>query len=699
MINKEQVNIHKYPNNNDSSFLVTLDDLHPQGTKDGGNDFGFDNFNKNNFFWNQLYLAKEKIPEIKFTLFTVANWIDKPDFPSGIFSPLRRIFRIRRSYPLETFNLSKKDFNSWINFINKKTEEGLIEIGLHGYTHHNPIKKFAPSQEFKGISEKRAEEKINQTLETFDKSGLKYAKIFRIPGWGFENYLSKLLKRYGINYLANSSDFYSNILEKSQISGILNQNITELNHIENGIYNLTANCYPDQTSRAVSIAKTKGVIVIHGHISQTTLGLKYVDKNFANNLITIKNEIENQTLNKIWFTSVYEFCNYQDALRKVTFDINEDSIVFKNNSEVDLNGFTFSIANQSFILNLKSNSNHKFNLKNLSNFDEGIKVSCILTVYNGEITILESLNSITTQTYKNLEIIIINDGSNDNTKNLIEDYIKKTGDLRIVLLNQENQGRSKSRNNGANVSNGEIITFMEDDAIYHKDYILNASKHFAEMLHGKCGGIIGPHYVWNKTNSVTTRVKDIERRRNFLNYKPFSTWFYSKEMFTKIGGFNENLEFGEDVEPAKKIKKLGYHFTFEPNCRWLHKEPENFFNYLKRKFKGGIGIASLEKLDTRKNIVPLKWFLILITTLFLGITSIYLLNLAELFFAFIFIALFLILIRVRDIKKGLKVSDEKLLFISFGIYIEYIWWFSTFCGYIYGKIIDNNRILKELRGR
>jgi hypothetical protein len=89
----------------------------------------------------------------------------------------------------------------------------------------------------------------------------------------------------------------------------------------------------------------------------------------------------------------------------------------------------------------------------------------------------------------------------------------------------------------------------------------------------------------------------------------------------------------------------------------------------------------------------------LITTLFLGITSVYLLNLSELFFAFIFIALFLILIRVRDIKKGLKVSDEKLLFISFGIYIEYIWWFSTFCGYIYGKIIDNNRILKELRGR
>ena len=98
-----------------------------------------------------------------------------------------------------------------------------------------------------------------------------------------------------------------------------------------------------------------------------------------------------------------------------------------------------------------------------------MKISVIIPVYNSEKYIERCLNSIINQTYKNLEIILLNDGSTDKSYSIIEEYKKL--DSRIKLINQNNQGVAKTRNKGILNSTGELIMFVDNDDYLDCDYI------------------------------------------------------------------------------------------------------------------------------------------------------------------------------------------------------------------------------------
>ena len=89
------------------------------------------------------------------------------------------------------------------------------------------------------------------------------------------------------------------------------------------------------------------------------------------------------------------------------------------------------------------------------------KVSVIVPVYNVEKYLTRCLDSIVGQTYKNLEIICVNDGSPDNSAEILVRYAKK--DERIILISQENQGLSGARNAGLEVATGEYTVFVDSD--------------------------------------------------------------------------------------------------------------------------------------------------------------------------------------------------------------------------------------------
>ena len=91
-------------------------------------------------------------------------------------------------------------------------------------------------------------------------------------------------------------------------------------------------------------------------------------------------------------------------------------------------------------------------------------VSIIIPTYNNADTISRAVNSCINQTYKNIEIIVIDDGSTDNTKEVLNRY---SSDERFKYIYQENQERSAARNHGLDVSKGEYIQFLDsDDEIY-----------------------------------------------------------------------------------------------------------------------------------------------------------------------------------------------------------------------------------------
>lgn len=98
-----------------------------------------------------------------------------------------------------------------------------------------------------------------------------------------------------------------------------------------------------------------------------------------------------------------------------------------------------------------------------------IKVSVIIPAYNAEKYIKMTVESIINQTLKEIEVIIINDGSTDNTLSIINELEKK--DDRIIIINNENKGVSYSRNIGIKKSRGEYLAFIDADDWIEKNYL------------------------------------------------------------------------------------------------------------------------------------------------------------------------------------------------------------------------------------
>ena len=102
------------------------------------------------------------------------------------------------------------------------------------------------------------------------------------------------------------------------------------------------------------------------------------------------------------------------------------------------------------------------------------KVSIIIPVYNVKQYLSEALDSVINQTYKNLEIIVVDDGSNDGSEIICEEYAKK--DERIKLIHRENGGLSAARNTGLDNVTGEYVAFLDSDDIFLPEAIETALK-------------------------------------------------------------------------------------------------------------------------------------------------------------------------------------------------------------------------------
>ncbi len=118
---------------------------------------------------------------------------------------------------------------------------------------------------------------------------------------------------------------------------------------------------------------------------------------------------------------------------------------------------------------------------------EGYKVSVIVAAYNIQDYIVKCLESIANQTYKNLEVIVVDDGSSDNTGKLADEFAEN--DNRFIVIHKKNCGVSSARNKGIDVASGDFIGFVDGDDIIEDDMyemlVNNAIKYNADISH--CG--------------------------------------------------------------------------------------------------------------------------------------------------------------------------------------------------------------------
>ena len=154
-------------------------------------------------------------------------------------------------------------------------------------------------------------------------------------------------------------------------------------------------------------------------------------------------------------------------------------------------------------------------------------ISIVIPVYNVEKYIKECIESVINQTYKNLEIILVNDGSTDLSRTICEEYEKK--DNRIKIIDKENGGLADARNKGLEYINGELVTFIDSDDYIKEDMIEtllnNLIKENADV------SICGYYLAYNKKNDYK-----LEENVNSFKYYDVSAWakLYKTELFKNI---------------------------------------------------------------------------------------------------------------------------------------------------------------------
>jgi glycosyltransferase involved in cell wall biosynthesis len=100
-------------------------------------------------------------------------------------------------------------------------------------------------------------------------------------------------------------------------------------------------------------------------------------------------------------------------------------------------------------------------------------ISCIVPVYNGELYLGEAIHSILAQTYRPLEVIVVDDGSRDGTYDVAANY----GD-RLRYVRQANAGPGAARNHGLNLARGEYVAFLDADDIWHPEKLMRQMDRF-----------------------------------------------------------------------------------------------------------------------------------------------------------------------------------------------------------------------------
>lgn len=178
------------------------------------------------------------------------------------------------------------------------------------------------------------------------------------------------------------------------------------------------------------------------------------------------------------------------------------------------------------------------------------KISIVIPYYNRSNSLTRALESVRAQTYKNIEIVLVNDGSTDDSGDVVDSFALNNKHLKIINISQENKGPAAARNIAIKNSSGEFIAFLDSDDSWVPEKLSTqmdlADKYSADLV--SCNS--------NVITSIGLSRKYYTRRSfEKINYKKALFKYYTstpcvlvrKSAIIDVGGFPEDMRIGEDM--------------------------------------------------------------------------------------------------------------------------------------------------------
>lgn len=227
-----------------------------------------------------------------------------------------------------------------------------------------------------------------------------------------------------------------------------------------------------------------------------------------------------------------------------------------------------------------------------------MKLSIIIPVYNSEKYLKRCIDSILNQSYKNFEIILVDDGSTDSSPDLCDIFAKQ--DDRVKVIHKKNGGTSSARNAGLEIVTGEYLTFMDNDDYWDTDNCLE--KVMANLSETKADILIHENKIfWNDTNELKMPVNTCKREcvinkpahealAHIITNNGINRCVWSKVMKTKIIKEN-NIQFPVGMR-SEDIDFVGKVLCFAKSYDWCE---ESFYMY----GKGHSGAQTTQKISDK----------------------------------------------------------------------------------------------------
>jgi cellulose synthase/poly-beta-1,6-N-acetylglucosamine synthase-like glycosyltransferase len=220
------------------------------------------------------------------------------------------------------------------------------------------------------------------------------------------------------------------------------------------------------------------------------------------------------------------------------------------------------------------------------------KISVIVCTYNGTRTLRECLSALVALDYPDYEVIVINDGSTDDTAAIARDYP-------VRLINQSNEGLSAARNTGLAASDGEIVAYIDDDAFPHCYWLRYLATAFARSFHVGIGGPnlppAGDGFVAECVAAAPGNPLHVLLSDELAEHIPGCNMAYRKDALVAIGGFDPRFRAaGDDVDICWRLQDRGWTIGFCPTAIVWHHRRNSVRAYWKQQYGYGKAEAQLE---------------------------------------------------------------------------------------------------------
>jgi len=202
--------------------------------------------------------------------------------------------------------------------------------------------------------------------------------------------------------------------------------------------------------------------------------------------------------------------------------------------------------------------------------DDNPLVSVIIPVYNGEQYLAKTIDSVLAQTYRPFEIIVLDDGSIDNSAEIAQSYKE------VRYIYQSNQGVPVARNAGISAARGEFIAFLDQDDMWDSNKLAVQMEHLVK--NPKLGYVIGKQRLFLEPGvEMPSWLREKLLREDQMGYLP-SALLVRVSVFEQTGGFDPDHQTASDVEWFFKAKDMGIPMAVIPEAlvyRRIHSDNQS----------------------------------------------------------------------------------------------------------------------------